>query len=63
MTNKESVRDLPQRNPENIARELEFIAAVKQGLIELDNGDSVPLEDVERELPSWLSSSLTSRAV
>jgi|SRR5215213_1067716 len=39
---------------------LEFIAAVRQGLSELDNGDSVPLEDVERELPSWVSSSLTS---
>jgi predicted transcriptional regulator len=33
---------------------LEFIAAVRQGLSELDNGDSVPIEEVEKELPSWI---------
>ena len=59
MTNKEIVQDLLRRIPddtslEEIARELEFIAAVRQGLSELDNGDSVPIEEVERELPSWV---------
>lgn len=59
MTNKEIVQDLLQRIPDDaslqdIARELEFIAAVRQGLTELDNGDSVSIEEVERELPSWI---------
>jgi predicted transcriptional regulator len=59
MTNKEIVQDLLRRIPddtslEEIARELEFIAAVRQGLSELDNGDSVPIEEVENELPSWV---------
>ena len=59
MTNKEIVEDLLRRMPDDaslqdIARELEFIAAVRQGLSELDNGDSVPLEEVEQELPSWI---------
>ena len=59
MTNKEIVQDLLRRMPDDaslqdIARELEFIAAVRQGLSELDNGDSVPLEEVEQELPSWI---------
>jgi predicted transcriptional regulator len=59
MTNKEIVEDLLRRMPDDvslqdIARELEFIAAVRQGLSELDNGNSVPLEEVEQELPSWI---------
>jgi predicted transcriptional regulator len=59
MTNKEIVEDLLQRLPEDaslqdIARELEFIAAVRQGLTELDRGESIPIEDIERELPSWI---------
>jgi predicted transcriptional regulator len=59
MTAKEIVQDLLRRVPDNaslqdIARELEFIAAVRQGLTELDNGLSVAIEDVEQELPSWI---------
>jgi predicted transcriptional regulator len=33
---------------------VEFIAAVRQGLAELDNGDSVSVEEGEKELPSWI---------
>lgn len=59
MTNKEIVQDLLSRIPDDaslqdIARELEFIAAVRQGLSELDNGDSIPIEEVEKKLPSWI---------
>jgi predicted transcriptional regulator len=59
MTNKEIVQDLLRRIPDDaslqdIARELEFIAAVRQGLSELDNGDSTPIEEVEKKLPSWI---------
>jgi hypothetical protein len=59
MTNKEIVQDLLRRIPDDaslqdIARELEFIAAVRQGLSELDNGDGVPIKEVEKELPSWI---------
>jgi len=59
MTNKEIVQDLLRRLPDDtslqdIARELEFIAAVRQGRSDLDNGESVPIEDVEKELSSWI---------
>jgi predicted transcriptional regulator len=59
MTNKQIVEDLLQRIPEgaslqDIAREIEFIAAVRQGLAELDRGEQIPIEEVERELPSWI---------
>jgi predicted transcriptional regulator len=59
MTDKEIVQDLLRRVPDNaslqdIARELEFIAAVRQGLVELDNGQSFTIAEVEQELPSWI---------
>ena len=58
MTNKEIVQDLLERIPDDaslheIARELEFIAAVRQGLTELDNGQSVAVEELERDLTLW----------
>jgi hypothetical protein len=61
MTNKQIVEDLLQRIPEgaslhDIAQEIEFIAAVRQGLDELDRGESIPLQQVERELPSGIIS-------
>jgi len=59
MDNKQIVADLLQRIPENaslhdIAQEIEFIAAVRQGISELDRGEGIPLADVERDLPSWI---------
>ncbi len=59
VTSKEIVEDLLQRVPndaslQDIAREIEFIAAVREGLSQLDRGERVPIEEVERELPSWL---------
>jgi hypothetical protein len=59
MSNKQIVEDLLQRIPEDaslhdIAQEIEFIAAVRQGLSELDRGERIRIEEVERELPSWI---------
>lgn len=59
MTNKQIVEDLLERIPDgaslhDIAREIEFVAAVRQGLEELDRNEGIPIEDVERELPSWI---------
>lgn len=59
MSNKQIVDDLLQRIPESaslhdIAREIEFIAAVRQGLSELDRGEHIAIEKVARELPSWI---------
>ena len=59
MTNKEIVQDLLRRIPDDaslqdIARELEFIAAVRQGLAELNRGEGIPIDQVEQELPSWI---------
>jgi len=59
MTDKEIVQDLLRRVPDNaslqeIAKKLEFNAAVRKGMTELDNGESFTIEEVEQELPSWI---------
>ncbi len=59
MTSKQIVEDLRQQIPEDtslheIAEKIEFIAAVRQGLAELDRGERIPIDEVERELPSWI---------
>ena len=59
MSTKQIVQDLLQRLPEDVslhdvAQEIEFISAVRQGQAELDRGERIPLEDIERELPSWV---------
>ena len=62
MTNKQIVQDLLNRIPDDaslqdIAYELEFIAAIRQGVAELDNGQCVSAEEIERDLSSWLTES------
>lgn len=44
---------LPQDAPlEQVARELEFIAGVREGFAQLDRGEGIRLEEVERLLPT-----------
>ena len=62
MTNKEIVQDLLQRIPddtslEDIAYRLEFIAAVQQGMAEIEDGQTVSAEEIERDLTAWLTES------
>ena len=56
---KQIVEDLLQKLPENvslhdIAQEIEFISAVRQGFTEINRGERIPIEEIERELPSWV---------
>jgi predicted transcriptional regulator len=59
MSTKQIVQDLLEKLPEDIslhdvAQEIKFMAAVRQGLGEIDRGDTIPIEEIERELPSWV---------
>ena len=50
--------DLLRRLPEDvticeIAQRLEFVAAVRQGLADVEAGRSVSIEQIERNLASW----------
>ena len=58
MSNKEIVIDLVRRLPEDtslreIAREIEFVAGVREGFAQLDRGEGVPIEEVEKMVSSW----------
>ena len=58
MSNKEVVAHLLTRLPESvsleqIAREIEFIAGVREGLDELDRGEGVGVAEVEKMIASW----------
>ena len=57
MSTKEIVHDLLRKLPEDIslhevAREIEFVAAVRQGLAEIERGERVSVEEIEAELPT-----------
>ena len=59
MSTKQIVQDLLQKLPENVslhevAEEIEFVAGVRQGLAEIERGEPIRIEDIERELPSWV---------
>ena len=59
MSNREIAIDLIRKLPEDtslhdMAREIEFVAGVRQGLAEIDRGERIPIEEIERELPSWV---------
>ena len=59
MSTKQIVEDLLQKLPEDVtlhqvAQEIEFVAAVRQGLTEIDGGQRIPIGEIERESPSWV---------
>jgi predicted transcriptional regulator len=59
MSNREIAIDLIQKLPENaslrdIARELEFVAGVREGFEQIDRGEGVPAEKVRPMIPSWI---------
>ncbi|MCX6952405.1 MAG: hypothetical protein NTV51_09600 [Verrucomicrobia bacterium] len=58
MSAKETVIELLQRLPpdvslQEIAREIEFVAGVREGFEQLDRGEGVSLEEVRQMLPKW----------
>jgi len=60
MTEKEIVLATIQALPDDcsideIADRIEFMAAVRKGLDQLDRGESIPHEEVKKQLASWLT--------
>jgi hypothetical protein len=59
VSTKQIVQDLLKRLPDDVslrdvAQEIEFVAAVRQGLDEIDRGERFPIAEIERDLPSWV---------
>jgi predicted transcriptional regulator len=51
-----SIERLPEdASLEIIAERLEFLAAVGKGLDQIERGETVPHEEVKRQLATWLS--------
>ena len=58
MSNRQIVIDLVQKLPDDtslheIAREVEFVAGVREGFEQLERGEGVPAEEVRKMIPSW----------
>jgi predicted transcriptional regulator len=61
MSTHEAVLTIIQKLPPDVslhevAREIEFIAGVREGMAELDRGEGVPIEDVRAKLREWVKS-------
>lgn len=60
MSDKQLALESIQRLPEDasldvIAERLEFLAAIRKGLDAVERGETVPHEEVKRQLATWLS--------
>ena len=52
----DSIRQLPADvKLETIAERLEFLAAIRKGFDQIKRGETVPHEEVKRQLGTWLS--------
>jgi len=49
MSTKEVVQDLLQKLTKDVAQEIEFVAAVRQGLAQIDRGKRIPIEETKRD--------------
>jgi predicted transcriptional regulator len=51
------IKELPDEvSLEQIAEKIEFLAAIKKGMDQLDRGEGIPHEEVKRQLATWLAS-------
>ncbi|GDY23212.1 hypothetical protein LBMAG56_45590 [Verrucomicrobiota bacterium] len=60
MSDKQIALDTIQHLPEtatlaDITKRLEFVVAVREGLDEIERGETVPHEQIKRELAEWLT--------
>jgi predicted transcriptional regulator len=60
MSDKQLVVELLNRLPEDaklqdIGKEIDFLAAIREGEEQADRGEVVPHEQVKREFASWIS--------
>ena len=58
MSTHEAVQTILQQLPPDVslhevAREIEFIAGVREGFAQLDRGEGIPIEEVEKMIPKW----------
>lgn len=62
MTAKADVLEIVQQLPDTatfgeIAKRIELLAAVREAQEQIKRGEGIPLDDVLREIPSWVTKS------
>jgi predicted transcriptional regulator len=60
MSQKEIVLEAIQELPDNasfdqIADRVEFMAAIQKGIDDIDRGDTIPHEEIKKQLAAWLT--------
>ncbi|MEI6451118.1 MAG: hypothetical protein WCP98_14415 [Actinomycetes bacterium] len=60
MSQKELVLDAIQELPDDasidqIADRVEFMAAIQKGIDDIDRGDTIPHEEIKKQLATWLT--------
>ena len=60
MSNREIAIELIRKLPESaslyeMAREIEFIAGVREGFEQVERGEGVPAEAVREMVPAWIA--------
>ena len=60
MSQKELVLDAIQELPDDasidqISDRVEFLAAIQKGIDDIDRGDTVPHEEIKKQLAAWLT--------
>jgi predicted transcriptional regulator len=60
MSHKELVLDAIQELPDDasidqIADRVEFLEAIQKGINDIDRGDTVPHEEIKKQLAAWLT--------
>lgn len=60
MSQKELVLEAIQELPDDatidqIADRVEFMAAIQKGIDDIDRGDTVPHEEIKKQLATWLT--------
>jgi predicted transcriptional regulator len=60
MSDKQLVLDSIERLPEDasldaIAERVEFLAAIRKGFDQIERGQTIPHDEVKRQLATWLS--------
>lgn len=59
MSTREAVQTILSQLPSDVSlhevdREIEFIAAVREGMAELDRREGIPIAQVREELQTWV---------
>ncbi|HEY1172023.1 MAG TPA: hypothetical protein VGH19_11680 [Verrucomicrobiae bacterium] len=53
----EIIRKLPdEASLQEISDEIEFVAGIRQGAMELDRGESVSADEILKRIPAWANS-------